>query len=114
MAKIAFWITAGPDQRGKALSGLRLAQRLRAVRHEEHVQVYLFGPGVRLTVDDDPDIKQVLTDLKEASVTVQACPANVKQMGLDEAVVLASGARLRPAGEVLVELADDGYQIIGV
>ncbi len=114
MAKIAFWITAGPDQAGKALSGLRLAERLRTVRQQEDVQVYLFGPGVQLTTSDNPQIQEALKDLRAASVTVQACPANVKQMNLDEAAVQATGVALRPAGEVLVELVDQGYQIIGV
>jgi hypothetical protein len=114
MAKIAFWITAGPDQSAKALSGLRLAERLRSVRKQQDVQVYLFGPGVKLTTDGDPQIQAVLQDLRQASVTVEACPANVKQLGLDEAAVLATGVGLRPAGEVLVELVDNGYQIVGV
>ncbi|MCL5063667.1 MAG: DsrE family protein [Firmicutes bacterium] len=114
MAKIAFWITAGPDQAPKAMAGLRLAQRLRTVRDQKEVEVYLFGPGVRLTTDPNPGIQEVLQDLKLADVRVGACPANVKQMGLDEEQVMASGAVLRPAGEVLVELVDAGYQIIGV
>jgi len=114
MAKIAFWITAGPDQSGKALSGLRLAERLRTIRGQKDVQVYLFGPGVRLTTDGDSNIAQALKDLQLADVSVGACPANVKQMGLDETRVVASGAVLRPAGEVLVDLVEAGYQIIGI
>ncbi len=114
MAKIAFWITAGPDQASKALSGLRLAQRLRTTRDQRDIQVYLFGPGVQLTTSENPQLQEVLKDLKDASVTVQACPVNVKQLGLDEAAVLATGVSLRQAGEVLLDLCDQGYQIIGV
>lgn len=114
MAKIAFWITAGPDQMGKALTGLRLAERLKTVRGEKDVQVYLFGPGVRLTTDGNADVQAALKALRGAEVAVQACPANVQQMGLDEAAVLATGVGLRPAGEVLIELVDQGYQVIGV
>lgn len=114
MAKIAFWITAGPDQALKALSGLRLAQRLKTTRDQRDVRVYLFGPGVALTVENNPQIEQVLQDLRAADVSVEACPANVKQLGLDESAVLATGTVLRPAGEVLVELVDQGYQIVGV
>lgn len=114
MAKIAFWITTGPDQPMKALSGLRLAQRLRTTRDQKDVQVYLFGPGVALTTDQNPQIQEVLKDLRDASVTVGACPANVKQLGLDEAAVSATGVVLRPAGEVLLELVDQGYQVVGV
>ncbi len=114
MAKIAFWITAGPDQAAKALTGLRLAQRLRTTRGEKDVQVYLFGPGVQLTTTDNPKIQEALRDLREASVTMEACPANVKQLELDEDAVLATGVQLRPAGEALLELVDNGFQVIGV
>ena len=114
MAKIAFWITAGPDQANKALSALVLAQRLRTVRHQQDVEVYLFGPGVALTTAGIPAIQQALAALKESEVRTRACPANVRQMGLDEQVVSATGVVLEPAGAVIVDLVDQGYQIIGV
>jgi hypothetical protein len=113
MAKIAFWITAGPDQAPKALSGLRLAERLKTRRGED-VKVYLFGPGVALGEGKIPEIKAVLDDLRAGEVELQACPANVEQMGLDAAVLEANGVGMRPAGEVLVELVDAGYQIVGI
>ncbi len=114
MAKIAFWITAGPDQAQKALSALILAQRLRTVRHQQDVEVYLFGPGVALITAKIPAIQQALAALKEAAVSARACPANVQQMGLDEQAVSATGVVLEPAGLVLVDLVEQGYQIIGV
>ena len=98
----------------KVYANLRLAHRMRTTRDQKDVHVYLFGPGVQLTTLDNPEIQAVLKDLKDASIPVEACPANVKQMGLDEAAVLATGVSLRPAGEVLLELTDAGYQIIGV
>lgn len=113
MAKIAFWITAGPDQVGKAMSGLRLAERLKTRRGED-VKVYLFGPGVALADGTHAEVSAVLAELREGEVEVQACPANVDQLGLDHAVVEAHGVGLRPAGEVLVELVEAGYQVVGV
>ena len=113
MAKIAFWITAGPDQVGKAMSGLRLAERLKTNRGED-VKVYLFGPGVALGQSDIPEVVKVLEDLRAGEVGVQACPANVEQLGLDQATIEAHGINLRPAGEVLVELVEAGYQIVGI
>ncbi len=95
------------------MSGLRLAQRLKSTRGQD-VKVYLFGPGVALGEGKDPAIKGVLEDLRGAEVPVQACPANVTQMNLDEKLITGFGIELRPAGEVLVELVDDGYQVIGV
>ncbi|MCL5052919.1 DsrE family protein [Ferrimicrobium acidiphilum] len=113
MAKIAFWITAGPDQADKALSGLRLAQRLRANRAQD-TRVYLFGPGVALGESSIPAVVAVLEDLRKSEVPVQACPANVEQMGLDEKVITGRGIELEPAGNVMIELVESGYQIVGV
>lgn len=45
MAKVAFWITAGPALADKALSNLVLAGRLKANRGQD-VQVYFLGPGL--------------------------------------------------------------------
>ncbi|MHB8191046.1 MAG: DsrE family protein [Ferrimicrobium sp.] len=113
MAKIAFWITAGSDQIGKAMSGLRLAQRLKTTRDQD-IRVYLFGPGVALGESKDDAVRTVLEDLREAGVPVGACPANVVQMGLDENAISGFGIELRPAGEVLIELVESGYQVVGV
>jgi hypothetical protein len=113
MAKIAFWITAGPDQVDKAMSGLRLAQRLRANRNQD-VRVYLFGPGVALGESTLPAVVEVLSDLAASQVPVQACPANVTQMGLDEKVITERGIELEPAGNIMIELVESGYQVIGV
>ncbi len=113
MTKIAFWITAGPDQADKALSGLRLAQRLRANRAQD-TRVYLFGPGVALGESSIPAVVAVLEDLRNSEVPVQACPANVEQMGLDEKVITGRGIELEPAGNVMIELVESGYQIVGV
>ncbi len=113
MAKIAFWITAGPDQVDKAMSGLRLAQRLRANRGQD-VRVYLFGPGVALGASDGAPVTEVLADLAASEVPMQACPANVAQMGLDEQVLTGRGIALEPAGNIMIELVESGYQIVGI
>lgn len=113
MAKIAFWITAGPDQVEKAMSGLRLAQRLRANRGQD-TRIYLFGPGVALGDSSIPDVVAVLEDLRNSEVPVQACPANVEQMGLDGEVITSRGIQLEPAGSVMIELVESGYQVVGV
>ncbi|MCY0885123.1 MAG: DsrE family protein [Firmicutes bacterium] len=111
MAKLAFWITAGPELEEKALAGLILAARLKANRNQD-VQVYLFGPGVRLAANPSPRIKEALDGLNQASVPVSYCPANAKQYQLEEAMA-ATGYRSVPAGEAIVELAESGYEIVG-
>jgi hypothetical protein len=113
MAKLAFWITAGPDLESKALAGLRLASRLKTVRQQD-VKVYLFGPGVALAASSSEDVAAALESLREAGVPVGACPANVKSMGIDEQLVLNAGVELNPAGEVLIDWVETGYQVIGI
>lgn len=113
MAKIAFWITAGPNLEAKALAGLRLALRLKTVRHQD-VQVFLYGPGLELAASDSPLVREALKTLREAEVAMGACPVNAKSLGISEDVVVGAGVGLRAAGEVLVELVDQGYQVIGI
>jgi hypothetical protein len=113
LARIAFWIMSGPDQSAKALAALRLADRLKTVRGQD-VQVYLYGPGVRLAVEGEEAVRQAFHELGGHDVPVQACPVNVQQLGLAEEAVRGAGVGLRPAGEVLVELIEQGYQVIGV
>lgn len=43
MAKLAFWITAGPELEEKALSGIILASRLKQNRGQD-VEVYFLVP----------------------------------------------------------------------
>ncbi len=113
MAKIAFWITAGPELESKALAGLRLAHRLKTVRKQD-VKVYLFGPGVALAVSESPNVVSALAELREAGLIVGACPANVQNMGLDEKAISAVGVDLKPAGEVLVDWVEAGYEVVGI
>ncbi len=113
MAKIAFWITAGPELEAKALSGLRLAGRLKSVRQQE-VQVFFYGPGVRLAVSNTPLVVEALNELKAANVAFAACPVNAERMGVDVDVVSATGSDLRPAVDVIVDLVEQGYRVIGI
>jgi hypothetical protein len=113
MAKIAFWITAGPELEDKALSGLRLASRLKAVRQQD-VQVFFYGPGVRLAVSNTPRMVEALSELREAQVSFGACPVNAERMGVDPELVSATGSDLRSAVDVMVDLVEQGYQVIGI
>ena len=111
MAKIAFWITAGPDLRDKALANLILAGRLKTHRNQD-VEVYFFGPGVRLASVGDAAIDEALATLTGAQVPLAACPANADQYGVTEQVS-ARGITMELAGEALVRLVEQGYQIVG-
>lgn len=112
MSKIAFWITAGPDLRDKALANMVLAGRLKANRQQD-VEVYFFGPGVQLAGSNDEAVTQALKILTEGQVSLGACPFNAEQYGVTQTVG-DQGIRMEPAGEALVRLTQEGYQIIGV
>jgi len=114
MARIAFWITAGPELADKAVAGLRLAERLATARQQE-VTVFLYGPGVKLVGSDRADVAEALAALRTGSVPMNACPFNVKMVGMDPDVVSQAGVSVdKTAGEVLIQLVEDGYQVIGI
>lgn len=112
MAKIAFWITAGPELEGKALSAMILASRLKKLRQQD-VEVYFFGPGVALVGHPSEKIQEAINSLKDAEVRGSFCPANAQQFGVEEAVT-ANGLHGEPAGEAVVRLIEEGYEVIGV
>lgn len=111
MAKLAFWITAGPESEGKALAGMILASRLKKLRQQE-VEVYFFGPAVGMVGSPGDKLKEALDALKDADVRGGFCPANAQQFGV-ETVLTANGLHGEPAGEAIVRLAEEGYQIVG-
>jgi hypothetical protein len=113
MAKLLFWVTAGVDQEAKVRANLVLALRLKTVRQQD-VRVYFFGPGVKLAESGSDEVRNAIRALHDEGVTVEACPANVQQMNLNPDAITSLGIGLHPAGEVLVQLVEDGYQVIGV
>lgn len=113
MAKIAFWIMSGPDQEEKVIAALRFATRLKTVRKQD-VQVYVYGPALRLVTGGNPDVRKLLDALVHDAVPLQACPVNAEQVGIPHDALEAVGVSLRSAGEVMVELVEQGYQVIGV
>ena len=112
MAKIAFWITAGPELQDKAIANIVLAGRLSANRSQD-VQVYFFGPGVQLAGQAEGFLVEALATLVQGAVPIAACPGNAEQYGVTTRVT-DQGITLEPAGEALVRLVNDGYQIVGV
>ncbi len=111
MAKIAFWITAGPDQSDKALAGIRLAQRMKDHRGQD-MEVYFFGPGVKLLGDPPPAVKSALDDLFASGSPIGICPANAEQFGIKDDLAV-QGYRMEPAGEALMRLVESGYHVVG-
>lgn len=114
IARIAFWITAGPEMREKALAGLRLAARL-AERKAHEVRVFLYGPGVHLADADDPELEEAFSGLGTALIPVGACPVNVARLGADQAAIANKGVQLdEHAVDAIVAVVEEGYQVIGI
>ncbi|MDA8195392.1 MAG: DsrE family protein [Thermaerobacter sp.] len=112
MGKIAFWITAGPSLQDKAMANLVLAGRLKTNRQQD-VQVYFFGPGVQLAGQAEGALLGAISALAEGQVPMAACPANAEQYGLVSSVT-EKGVAMEPAGEAMIRLVEQGYQIVGV
>lgn len=111
MTKVAFWITAGPELEAKALSGIVLASRLKKNRGQD-VEVYFFGPGVELVGKPSEKVKEALAMLRDAEVHGGYCPFNAQQFDVESAVS-GEGLHGEPAGEALVRLIEEGYQVVG-
>ncbi len=111
MTKIASWITAGPGQEGKALAGVRIAARLRQSGRAE-TKVIFFGPGVQLLDQATGELREALEALKGAGSPLIACQFNAKQLGAEDRLT-AYGVSLEPAGDVLIQLTEEGYQVVG-
>jgi hypothetical protein len=111
MTKIASWITAGPGQEGKALAGVRIAARLHQAGKAE-TKVVFFGPGVKLLDEATGDLREAIEALKGAGVPILACQFNAQQLGASERLQ-AYGVDLQGAGDVLVQLTEEGYQVVG-
>jgi hypothetical protein len=112
MAKIAFWITAGPSLQDKALANAVLAGRLKTMRNQD-IQVYFFGPGVELAGKTDGPMAEAIKTLAQGEVPMGACPFNAEQYGVTTTVT-DKGIKMEPAGEALIRLVEEGYQIVGV
>ena len=111
MAKVAFWVTAGPGLEGKALAALRLAARLKSQRAQD-VEIYFFGPGVKLVGEATGEVREAIDACFGAEVPSGACPFNAEQFGVKEELA-ARGFRMEPAGEALIRLVEAGYQVVG-
>ncbi len=100
--------------RVKVLSGLRLAARLVELKDQE-VRIFLYGPGVRPAESDDRELQKALADCAAALIPVGACPVNAERIGVDMAPIADRGAQLdQRAVDAMVQLIEDGYQVIGV
>ena len=111
MTKIASWITAGPGQEGKALAGVRIAARLKQAGKAE-TKVVFFGPGVQLLDQATGDLHEALEALKGQGVPIVACQFNAQQLGATDRLK-EYGVDLLAAGDVLVQLTEEGYQVVG-
>ena len=111
MVKVAFWITSGPDQEEKVLSGLNIAARMKANRGQT-TEVYLYGPAVQLIGEGTEATREKIKALKEAGVPVGHCPANAKAYQVEKSIE-DQGIYAQAAGEVMIRLVEEGFSVVG-
>lgn len=89
-----------------------LAARLRSQRGAD-ARVFFFGPGVRLAGSPEGPVVEALKALHEAEVPTGACTFQAQQFGVAQNLT-DGGIDLEPAGEVILRLTEEGYQIVGI
>ncbi len=108
MEKALIYIIAGENDRGRAIMGLNVARRSHDAKRFEDIKVILQGPSERLVFDEDPDVRSVIDYLIENRMIDSACSNWAKKASIEEPII-NRGVELKPSGERLAAMVNDGY-----
>lgn len=108
MQKTLFYIIAGENEKSRAVMGLNVAKRAFEFKRFADVKVILQGPSEKLIVSDEPEVKEILDYLIVNKVIDSACTFFAKNLQLEEPI-LKKGVELKPSGERLAALVNNGY-----
>lgn len=108
MQKALFYIVAGENEKERAVMGINVAKRSHEFKRFADVKVIIQGPAERLIVDDDPKVKPIVDYLISNKLMDSACSFIAKNLEIEEPI-LKRGVELKPAGERLAALVNDGY-----
>ena len=114
--KIAIIISSGLDQRAKVMSGLHVAKRIHEAREEngiEQVEVFLFTGGIRALEkgNDNSQVIDLLKELREAGIVVEACSNQVKDWQLED-IFSSNGINLEFARDAFSRYAVEGFTVL--
>lgn len=108
MEKALFYIIAGENDKSRAVMGLNVAKRAVEFKRFADVKVLLQGPSQKLIVSEEPEVKEILDYLINNKAIDSACSFIAKNLQIEEPI-LKKGVELKPAGERLAALVNDGY-----
>lgn len=108
MQKALFYIVAGENERSRAIMGLHVAKRSHEFKRFADVKVIIQGPSEKLIFDEDPEVKQIIDYLIVNGNMDSACSNIAKNLKIEEPI-LKKGVLLKPSGERLASLVNDGY-----
>lgn len=108
MQKTLFYIIAGENEKERAIMGLRVAKRSHEFKRFADVKVILQGPSEKLLLEEDSEIKSLVDFLIGNNIVDSACSFVARNLSIEEPI-LKRGVQLKPSGERLAALINDGY-----
>lgn len=108
MQKALFYIIASENDRGRAIMGLNVARRSHEFKRFADVKVIIQGPSQKLIVDEDEEVKSLIDYLIRNRMMDSACSNFARKLQL-EGPIQDRGVELKPSGERLAALVNDGY-----
>lgn len=108
MQKALFYIIAGANDRDRAIMGLNVAKRSHEFKRFADVKVIIQGPNEKLIIDQDKNVKDLIDYLIANRIIDSACTFFAKNLSIEEPIQ-KRGVELKPAGERLSALVNDGY-----
>lgn len=108
MEKALIYIISGENDRMRAIMGLNVARRAHEFKRFSEVKVIIQGPQERLIFDEDPKVKETVDYLISNHVMDSACAFFAESLSIEEPIK-ARGVELKPSGERMAQLVNDGF-----
>lgn len=113
MSKLAIVLLSDMKDPVKVEMAMRFALVAKKQNRLEDIRFFFFGPGVQVPAQlaGHPELEQSLTELLESGIAVLACIYNARQLQ-QEAVLTAREIQMQAIGADLVNVIDQGYQVM--
>ncbi len=108
MQKTLFYIVASEKERDRAVMGLNIARRSHEFKRFADVKVILQGSSQKILFDEDKNVKETVDYLIANKVIDSACTFIAKTLSIEEQIQ-KRGVELKPSGERMSALVNDGY-----
>lgn len=108
MQKALFYIVASEKERDRAVLALNIARRSHEFKRFADVKVIMQGSSQKLIFDEDKNVKENVDYLISNKVIDSACTFMAKNLSIEEQIQ-KRGVELKPSGERMSALVNDGY-----